>query len=92
MLIPRAGEKALYAAVLCGVVTSLTIVSAGFHWLWFSFFGGFSILVSAALFAMLFPAPEAKRVDGLTWSTRTRAVHRETGSLQPTTSSNTTGS
>lgn len=86
MLIPRASERTLYWAVSFGAVISIIVVAAGFHWLWFSFFGGFSILAFAACASRFLPPPPAPRVHGLTWWTRTLPMIRATAAAHAASS------
>lgn len=78
MLIPRAGQLALYCAIFCGAIVDLFVVKNGFHWLWFAFFGGASIVAGAAVFSIFLPNPNPGTIEGLTYWTRSQPVHRGT--------------
>jgi hypothetical protein len=56
MLIPRASQTTVFYAVGVGVLVSIFIISARFHFLWFSFFGGTSVLAAAWILGHFLPA------------------------------------
>lgn len=86
LLIPRASQTVVFYAVGMGLLVSGLVIAAGFHFLWFSFFGGASVLATAWILGWILPPPEKARVKGLTYWTRNDSiVERRTG--QPAGSS-----